>query len=121
MTHVSPRSRRHEDRAGDPLDGLVNMFDVGIVLAVGFLLAALASLNLTGTLTKHGLTRPANSITIPPSAVVRTVPPATQRTIGPGSVVGKVYRLNDGRLVYVVPKSVLPTSPTPTPAPSPTR
>ena len=42
---VTPRARRHEDRAGDPLDGLVNLFDLGIVLAVGFLLAALSSLN----------------------------------------------------------------------------
>jgi len=28
--------------AGDPLDGLVNLFDVGIVLAVGFLVAGLS-------------------------------------------------------------------------------
>ena len=28
-----------EDAAGDPLDGLVNLFDIGIVLAVAFLIA----------------------------------------------------------------------------------
>lgn len=27
-----------EDNAGDPLDGLVNLFDVGIVLAIAFLI-----------------------------------------------------------------------------------
>ena len=86
------------------------MFDVGIVLAVGFLLAALASLNLTGTLTKHGLSRPAHAITAPPSAAISPVPPSPQRTVGNGKVVGKVYRLNNGRLVYVVPSSVLPTA-----------
>ena len=37
-THARP------DRAGDPLDGLVNLFDLAIVLSVAFLLAALASL-----------------------------------------------------------------------------
>jgi hypothetical protein len=29
------------DAAGDPLDGLVNLFDIGIVLAVAFLIAGL--------------------------------------------------------------------------------
>ena len=53
---VTPRARRHPDRAGDPLDGLVNMFDVGLVLAVGFLLAALQSVNLTGVLSGKDVT-----------------------------------------------------------------
>ena len=34
-----------DDNAGDPLDGLVNLFDIGIVLAVAFLIAGL-TLNL---------------------------------------------------------------------------
>lgn len=123
MIRVSPRSHSYEDRAGDPLDGLVNMFDVGIVLAVGFLLAALASLNLTGTLTTQGLTRPADhAITVPPGSVSRTLPPSLQPTAGRGTVVGQVYRLDDGRLIYVVPRSALPSAPAPpSPAPSPTR
>ena len=50
---VSARARRHVDRAGDPLDGLVNLFDLGIVLSVAFLLAALSSLHLSGALTKN--------------------------------------------------------------------
>jgi hypothetical protein len=55
MIKVTPRSRYREDRAGDPLDGLVNLFDLGIVLSVAFLLAALSSLNLTKAITKNGL------------------------------------------------------------------
>jgi len=43
---VSPSARQRPDRGGDPLDGLVNLFDLGIVLSVGFL--ALVSLALTG-------------------------------------------------------------------------
>ena len=35
------RHGRIEDSAGDPLDGLVNLFDIGIVLAVAFLIAGL--------------------------------------------------------------------------------
>ena len=55
MISVTPRARSREDRAGDPLDGLVNLFDLGIVLSVAFLLAALSSLHLGGTITRHGL------------------------------------------------------------------
>ena len=118
MTTVSRRARRHEDRAGDPLDGLVNMFDIGIVLALGFLLAALASLNLSGVITRHGLTKPADTITVGPSETAQTVPPDARRTAGQGTPVGRVYRLDDGTLIYVVPTSVVPSA-TPSPGPTP--
>ncbi len=36
------RHSRIEENAGDPLDGLVNLFDIGIVLAVAFLIAGLS-------------------------------------------------------------------------------
>ncbi len=55
MISVTPHSNRREDRAGDPLDGLVNLFDLGIVLSVAFLLAALSSLHLGSAITRHGL------------------------------------------------------------------
>lgn len=51
MSRVHSRPMRREDRAGDPLDGLVNLFDLGIVLAVAFLVAALQSLHLANALT----------------------------------------------------------------------
>ena len=56
MIRVNPRAQHHRDRGGDPLDGLVNMFDLGIVLAVAFLLAALQSVDLTDLLTKKDVT-----------------------------------------------------------------
>ncbi len=95
------RHGRLDDAAGDPLDGLVNLFDVGIVLAVAFLIAGL------------GLTRDASSgrIERAPSAqrqqqqatTTRPLPaPAGQTPAsGAGTAVGTVYRLADGRLVYV--------------------
>ena len=100
---VSPRARRHEDRAGDPLDGLVNLFDLGIVLAVAFLLAALSSLHVLDQLAQHGLRAP-DTITVNPGDKVKQVPPNAQRVVGRGKQVGQVYRLDDGRLIYVVPK-----------------
>jgi hypothetical protein len=97
---VTPSSRRREDRAGDPLDGLVNLFDLGIVLSVAFLLAALSSLHLGASITKHGL-KAVNQITIKPGQKVAPLPKQGARTIGQGSQVGKVYRLADGQLIYV--------------------
>jgi hypothetical protein len=102
MITVTPHARGREDRAGDPLDGLVNLFDLGIVLAVAFLLAALSSLHLAGTITRHGLH--ANSsqvIVIGPGQTVAPLPKPGTRTIGHGTQVGAVYRLANGNLVYV--------------------
>jgi hypothetical protein len=100
MITVTPSSNRREDRAGDPLDGLVNLFDLGIVLSVAFLLAALSSLHLGSTLTKHGL-HPVNQVTIKPGQKVAPLPKQSGQAIGEGTQVGRVYRLADGQLIYV--------------------
>jgi len=102
MITVNPRSRSREDRAGDPLDGLVNLFDLGIVLSVAFLLAALSSLHLGGTITKHGLrANAAKEIYITKGETVAPLPKPGARTIGRGTQAGVVYRLANGQLVYV--------------------
>jgi hypothetical protein len=101
MISVTPNARSREDRAGDPLDGLVNLFDLGIVLSVAFLLAALSSLHLGGTLTQHGLRSTARTIEIQPGQTVAPLPKPGVRTIGRGTQAGVVYRLANGELVYV--------------------
>ena len=103
MITVTPRARRRTDRAGDPLDGLVNMFDIGVVLAVGFLLAALASLNLTSAITQDGLDarKPTSQITVAPGQPTGSVPTAEVTVVGEGVEVGRVYRLADGRTIWV--------------------
>jgi len=99
---VTPHSGSREDRAGDPLDGLVNLFDLGIVLSVAFLLAALSSLHLGAAITSHGLhAKPAQVVEIKPGQTVAPLPKPGARTIGRGSQVGSVYRLSNGQLVYV--------------------
>ncbi|HEY2005132.1 MAG TPA: DUF2149 domain-containing protein [Solirubrobacteraceae bacterium] len=102
MITVNPRARSREDRAGDPLDGLVNLFDLGIVLSVAFLLAALSSLHLGATITKNGLRAPQTKvIQIRPGQKVAPLPKPGARTLGRGSPAGVVYRLANGELVYV--------------------
>lgn len=84
------------DAAGDPLDGLVNLFDIGIVLAVAFLIAGLGL-----TLDQH--THSPRTRT-PRTRQTQTVPkplPGAPAASGHGQVVGTVYRLSNGQLVYV--------------------
>jgi hypothetical protein len=90
------RHGRIEDAAGDPLDGLVNLFDIGIVLAVAFLVAGLGltldqrthRLQTRTPTTEHTQTLPTPSSSAPAAS-------------GHGQAVGTVYRLSNGQLVYV--------------------
>jgi hypothetical protein len=105
-TIVTPRARRHVDRAGDPLDGLVNLFDLGIVLAVAFLLAALSSLRLTSILTDKDVSVVRNTpggttIITKQNQKVQTIQLSGQKVVGQGTKVGTVYKLADGRQVLV--------------------
>lgn len=90
MSRVGLHRRGADADVGDPLDGLVNLFDVGIVLAVAFLIAGMSI----------GAKRATESAA-DPSTKERTVttPKDATRVQGRGTAVGTVYRLPDGRLV----------------------
>jgi hypothetical protein len=86
--------------AGDPLDGLVNMFDLGLVLAVAFLVAGL-------TLGAEKLSKAEHKTKTTEQTL--TTPSVHQSASGPGRAVGQVYQLPDGRLVLVKPKAASAT------------
>ena len=120
---VTPRARLRVDRSGDPLDGLVNLFDLGIVLAVAFLLAALQSVNLTELLTRKNVTVVRNdssgqTLIVKEGDQLKTVRLSRKTVTGAGERVGDVFRLADGRLVYVqrapASSATPPTTTTPT-------
>lgn len=90
------RHGRIEDSAGDPLDGLVNLFDIGIVLAVAFLIAGLGL-----TLDQHTHRLQARAPTTQHGQTVPTPPSGAPAASGHGQAVGTVYRLSNGQLVYV--------------------
>ncbi len=94
------RHGRIADDSGDPLDGLVNLFDLGLVLAVAFLVAGLGlSVNkTTGKIEQRTSTAPATTTT---TTVPQQQPGPT--TSGRGDPIGTLYRLADGRLVVVEP------------------
>jgi len=116
---VTARARSREDRAGDPLDGLVNLFDIGIILSVGFLLAALSSMNLTDRITnpeKAPQKVPADSVLVKPNDTVEQIEiPPGQEVVGRGEPIGQLYRLKDGRTVVVRSGSTGTTGATGTP------
>ena len=106
MSFVTPNARRRGDRAGDPLEGLVNLFDLGIVLAVAFLLAALASLKLSSLLTSNDVTvvkkgQKQDTVIVKRGEKVKTIKLSHARVVGKGEPIGRAYRLADGRVVIV--------------------
>jgi len=90
------RHGRIEDAAGDPLDGLVNLFDIGIVLAVAFLIAGLGL-----TLDRHTHRLQTRAPTAQRTHALPTPSSSAPAASGHGQAVGTVYRLSNGQLVYV--------------------
>lgn len=114
------RHRRIADSAGDPLDGLVNLFDIGIVLAVAFLIAGLgltlnqsahrlesrtpaATAAATTTTSSGGTSATSGGTSGASTTRVQSLPsPTTAPSVsGHGQALGTVYRLSNGQLVYV--------------------
>jgi hypothetical protein len=114
------------DRNGDPLDGIVNLFDVAIVLAVGFLVAALAAAGVTGLLTSENMTIVTNPGTAEMQVIVKdggTIAKldmdAGAEVAGMGTLLGSFYRLADGTVVYVPSGETAPSGAEPVPGASP--
>jgi hypothetical protein len=113
-SRVNARARTREDRAGDPLDGLVNLFDLGIVLAVAFLLAALSSIDLAPSVLQQNTASkaqqvPADSVIVKPGEESNPIElQPGEKVVGQGEQVGTVYKLDDGRTVIVRPENEAP-------------
>ena len=115
------------DRNGDPLDGIVNLFDVAIVLAVGFLVAALSAAGVTGLLTSKNMTIVTNPGTPEMQVIVKEGNKITKLDMqsgaqveGMGTLIGSFYKLADGTVVYVPAGETAPGGATPVPGVTPT-
>jgi hypothetical protein len=114
------------DRNGDPLDGIVNLFDVAIVLAVGFLVAALTAAGVSGLLTSQNMTIVTNPGSPQMQVVVKEGGKITKLNVnsgaqvqGVGQLLGSFYKLTDGTVVYVPAGSTAPANSTPLPGTTP--
>jgi hypothetical protein len=108
LRYMGRRRIDRSDRNGDPLDGVVNLFDVAIVLAVAFLLAALTGIGLSGVLSTKDLTIVTNPgqpgmqvITKKGTQITKLDLKAGQQASGVGTLIGQFYRLPNGTTVYV--------------------
>lgn len=82
--------RRHQDLIGDPLDGLINLFDLTLVLAVGFLVAGFSAIGAIDLLAPKAQ-----------GTNLQGAPPAQGPTgQGQGKPVGTVYQLPNGQYVF---------------------
>jgi hypothetical protein len=123
LRYMKRRKVARQDRNGDPLDGVVNLFDVAIVLAVGFLLAALTGLGMSDLLTGDDMTIVTNPGTDQMQVVVKSGDTierldlqAGEQVSGVGTLIGSFYQLADGTTVYVPSSSAAPPASTPAPA-----
>jgi hypothetical protein len=110
------------DRNGDPLDGIVNLWDVAIVLAVGLLVAALAAVGATGLLTNKSMTivtdpgTPEMQVIVKEGNQIRKLDMQAGRQVsGAGTLLGYFYKLVDGTVVYVPAGQTAPSGATPAP------
>jgi hypothetical protein len=110
------------DRNGDPLDGIVNLFDVAIVLAVGFLVAALTAAGVSGLLTSKSMTIVTNPGTPQMQVIVKSGNQIKKLTLssgaqvqGEGTLMGSFYKLTNGTVIYVPNGTQAPAGSTQTP------
>ena len=83
----------------DPLAGMVNLFDLAIVFAVG-LIVALVLLSKQGRLSS--VVRPSTpEIDVQENRQVVHYKASPEKAKGPGEKIGTAYRLPDGQIVYV--------------------
>ena len=76
----------------DPLEGMASFFDLGIVFALGFMLASMLASQQTA---------PVQSSELPERVLVRDLAPSGQARKGEGVRLGTAYRLKSGEIVYV--------------------
>ncbi len=111
MTRRRLRNRRgfldlHEETAS-PVSHLANIFDVAIVLAVAFMVALVSYLQLPGLLQNKDFTaitnpgKPDMEIVVKEGKDITHYQATDQTGAGQGELLGKAYRLPDGRVVYV--------------------
>lgn len=95
----------------DPLSGLANLFDLGIVFALGFMLALIAHLGLRELLDRGDVTLVKNPGT-PEMEIIRREGKkleryrvSHERLDGEGVKLGTAYRLVNGEVIYVPEES----------------
>lgn len=92
----------------DPLAGMVNLFDLAIVFAVGLIVALVVAGRGRGLVTAPS---PSNvELSVPEGKRLVHYRTSGEKGRGPGSRIGTAYRLPNGEIIYV-PETPAPGDP----------
>lgn len=91
----------------DPLQGVANFFDLGIVFALGFMIALISYMGLPELLVKQKVTvvknpgTPEMEVIIKDGETIEHYKVGTSEIGGTGVKLGEAYRLKSGDVIYV--------------------
>lgn len=109
MKYLNRKQNRGTELSdNDPMSGVANLFDVGLVFIVGLLLALFGTFHLEElfqedsvvTITKQSANGELEIIT-KKGKKIEAMKVTKQKTSGKGERLGTAYRLADGSMVYV--------------------
>lgn len=106
-TFMERHRTRIPDRNGDPMDAVSNLFDVAMLIGIGFLMVALSSFGLKELLTSGDLTivkapgTPQMEIITRSGDTIERLVTTPEQAAGQGLPIGTVYRLENGQTIWV--------------------
>lgn len=101
------KRRALSDTHGDPMESMGNLFDISVLIAVGFLIFALSGLGLNEMLVDQNMTIVKNpgeanmELVRRKNGKIERLKQTGTSAQGVGTPVGTVYQLDDGRMVWV--------------------
>lgn len=99
--------RLAEQESDDPLQGVANFFDIGIIFALGFLLSLMVYIGLPEIMQREDVTfvknpgTPAMEIIQKEGKKLERYRMTQEKLAGDGIRLGTAYRLKTGQVVYV--------------------
>lgn len=99
--------RPFQEESGDPLEGMVNLFDVAMVFAVALMVAVVTRMHVTEMFTQDEFTmvknpgRPEMEIIIKKGQEIERYQASGQAGDGKGKRVGSAFQLETGEIIYV--------------------
>lgn len=106
-SYMTRRRTLVPDRDGDPMESVGNLFDVAMLIGIGFLVVALSSFGLKELLSSEDVTIVKDPGTAEMEVITKSEGKierltATDATAGGrGAAIGTVYRLEDGQVIWV--------------------
>ena len=105
------------NRDDDPLEGVANFFDIGVIFSLGFMVALIARLGMPENLGAKDVTiitnpgTPQMEIVVRKGNKVERFRPSKDKLSGEGERLGTAYRLKSGEMVYVPEDGGAPETP----------